>query len=58
MPARKDLLEWFSAVAPSKPRLICTHGEDRAREVFSELIRPTAWDQALNARRLGDVIEM
>jgi metallo-beta-lactamase family protein len=28
------LLEWFAAVAPSKPRLIITHGENRARKRF------------------------
>jgi metallo-beta-lactamase family protein len=24
-----NLLDWFSVVAPSKPRTIVTHGEDR-----------------------------
>jgi metallo-beta-lactamase family protein len=33
-----DLLNWFAAVAPSKPRLILTHGEDRARTTLAHLI--------------------
>src|SRR5262245_4120219 len=33
-----ELLAWFGAVAPSKPRLILTHGEDRARETLAGLI--------------------
>lgn len=26
-----DLLRWFSAIAPSKPRVVLTHGEDKKR---------------------------
>jgi len=33
------LMAWFDAVAPSKPRLIITHGEDGARETLAELIK-------------------
>lgn len=33
-----DLLNWFAAVAPSKPRLILTHGEDKARKMLAKLI--------------------
>ena len=52
-----DLLHWFSAVAPSRPRTIITHGEDRAREVFSNLIHSRF---GLQPERplLGDVIEI
>jgi metallo-beta-lactamase family protein len=32
------LLEWYGVMAPSRPRTIITHGEDRARKVFSDLI--------------------
>jgi len=35
---QNGLLDWFGAVAPSRPRTIITHGEDRARSVFSDLI--------------------
>jgi metallo-beta-lactamase family protein len=33
-----DLLRWFAAVAPSGPRLILTHGEDKARKTLAKLI--------------------
>ena len=36
---QKDLLAWFSAVAPSKPRQVLTHGEDKARRALSAEIR-------------------
>jgi metallo-beta-lactamase family protein len=36
-----DLLRWFDVVAPSKPRLVLTHGEDRQREAFAALIQKT-----------------
>jgi metallo-beta-lactamase family protein len=54
---QSDLLKWFSAVAPSKPRLIVTHGEDRAREVFSNLIHSAHGIKA-DCPNLGDVIEI
>jgi metallo-beta-lactamase family protein len=54
---QNDLLNWFSAVAPSRPRTIITHGEDRAREVFGNLIHSRF---GLKAERpaLGDVVEV
>jgi metallo-beta-lactamase family protein len=33
-----DLLNWFATVAPARPRLILTHGEDRARRTLAKLI--------------------
>jgi metallo-beta-lactamase family protein len=33
---QNGLLEWFGVMAPSRPRTIVTHGEDRARTAFSE----------------------
>jgi metallo-beta-lactamase family protein len=36
---RDDLVKWFDAVAPSKPRLVLTHGEDKARRALAELVR-------------------
>jgi metallo-beta-lactamase family protein len=36
---QEDLLKWFAVVAPSKPRLILTHGEDRARKKLAKLIK-------------------
>jgi metallo-beta-lactamase family protein len=35
---QKGLLDWYEVMAPSRPRTIITHGEDRARKVFSGLI--------------------
>ncbi|CAG0947058.1 partial Ribonuclease, partial [Anaerolineae bacterium] len=52
-----DLLNWFSAVAPSRPRVIITHGEDRARKAFSELIR-SQHGLRPECPNLGDVIEI
>ena len=34
-----DLLTWFSAIAPSKPRVILTHGEDGPRETLAQKIQ-------------------
>jgi metallo-beta-lactamase family protein len=36
---QSDLLKWFSSMAGSKPRVVVCHGEDKAREVFSGLLR-------------------
>ncbi len=33
-----DLMRWFAEVAPSKPRVALTHGEDRSREPLAKLI--------------------
>jgi len=54
---QSDLMRWFDSIAPSRPRPIITHGEDHAREVFSELIRSK---HGLNPEipQLGDVIEI
>jgi metallo-beta-lactamase family protein len=34
-----DLLHWFSMIAPSKPRVILTHGEDDQRGALAKLIQ-------------------
>lgn len=52
-----ELLKWFAAVAPSKPRTIITHGEDRVRKIFSELIR-SRHGLRPECPNLGDVIEI
>ncbi len=36
---QKDLLAWFNAIAPSKPRVVLTHGEDGPRSTLAKLIR-------------------
>ncbi len=35
---QKDLVKWFDAIAPSKPRLAIAHGEDGPREALGKLI--------------------
>jgi metallo-beta-lactamase family protein len=35
---QSDLLKWFAPVAPSHPRVILTHGEDKARKALAEQI--------------------
>lgn len=36
--AQKDLLDWFDCLAPAKPRLILTHGEDRGRKGLHDAV--------------------
>jgi metallo-beta-lactamase family protein len=36
---QSDLLSWLSAVAPSRPRVVVTHGEDDARSALAEKVR-------------------
>jgi metallo-beta-lactamase family protein len=36
---RTDLLTWFSAIAPSKPRVILTHGENEQRGALAKKIQ-------------------
>ena len=51
------LLEWVGAVAPVRPRVIITHGEDRARSTLSKLIR-SRYGLKPEVPALGDVIEV
>jgi metallo-beta-lactamase family protein len=54
---QKGLLDWYGTLAPSRPRTIITHGEDRAREAFSNLIQ-TRFGMKSERPALGDVIEI
>ncbi len=54
---QRGLLDWFGTVAPSKPRTIITHGEDRSRKVFSSLIDAQHRIKT-QCPQLGDVIEV
>ena len=51
------LLDWYSTLAPSRPRTIITHGEDRARQAFSNLIQ-SRFGMKSERPALGDVIEI
>jgi metallo-beta-lactamase family protein len=33
-----DLLKWLSSIAPAKPRVMLTHGEDAPRQILAKLI--------------------
>jgi len=52
-----DLLNWFSVIAPSKPRVVLTHGEDGPR---GELARQIQRRFRLKSEmpKMGDVIEL
>jgi metallo-beta-lactamase family protein len=52
-----DLLAWFAAVAPMRPRVVLTHGEDRQRTTLAKLITERhGLTPVLPA--LGEVIEL
>ena len=36
---QSELLKWFNAVAPVRPVVVLTHGEDKARETLAAIIR-------------------
>jgi metallo-beta-lactamase family protein len=54
---QNGLLDWVATVAPSKPRLIITHGENRARRTLAELIQSKHGVKAA-IPNLGDVLEI
>lgn len=54
---QSDLLNWFAAVAPSRPRVIITHGEDRARSALAGLIN-ARHGLTPECPNLGDCLEL
>ncbi len=36
---QRDLLGWFESLAPSRPRVFLTHGEDRARTALAAMLK-------------------
>jgi metallo-beta-lactamase family protein len=52
-----DLLSWFNVIAPSRPRVVLTHGENPQREILAKLI-----EQRYNLKpqlpELNEVIEL
>jgi metallo-beta-lactamase family protein len=36
---QSDLLKWFNSLAPCRPNVVLTHGEEKARQVLSDIIR-------------------
>jgi metallo-beta-lactamase family protein len=51
-----DLLTWFSAIAPNKPRVILTHGEDGPRGALAKKIQQR-FKLTSTLPRMNDVIE-
>ena len=54
---QKGLFDWYSTIAESRPRTIITHGEDRARKAFGNLIT-SRFGIKTEQPELGDVIEI
>jgi metallo-beta-lactamase family protein len=54
---QSDLLNWLGVVAPSRPRVIITHGEQRARSALTDLIA-ARYSLRTECPELGDVIEL
>ena len=52
-----DLLEWFSGMAESKPRVVLTHGEDYSRAALAAMIKKKYNLKSL-LPNIGDVIEI
>ncbi|HEX6892668.1 MAG TPA: MBL fold metallo-hydrolase RNA specificity domain-containing protein, partial [Chryseolinea sp.] len=52
-----DLLKWFSYLAPSKPRVVLTHGEDMPRTALAAALKK---QHKINCilPKIGDVIEL
>ena len=54
---QSDLLEWFSAIAPSGPRVVLTHGEDGPRRALAAQIQQR-FRLKCSMPNMGDVIEV
>lgn len=54
---KTDLLEWFSVIAPSKPRVVLTHGEDGPRRALGRKIQQR---HGLKCQmpKMGDIVEI
>jgi len=55
--SQTDLLTWFSAIAPSKPRVILTHGEDGPRGALAQKIQQR-FKLTPTLPKMGDTIEL
>jgi metallo-beta-lactamase family protein len=54
---QKDLLEWLSAIAPCKPKVILTHGEDGPRNILAGQVQKHFGLKTFMPR-MGDVVEL
>jgi len=53
---QKDLLDWLSVIAPSKPQVILTHGEDGPRNILAQQVQKRFGSRTLMPG-MGDVVE-
>ena len=51
------LMRWFDVMAPSKPRVVLTHGEDDQRDALARLIQQ-GHRLASKLPKMGEVIEL
>jgi len=54
---QSELLEWFKAIAPSKPRVVLTHGENMQRATLAKLIQKR-FGLKSTLPKMGEVIEV
>jgi metallo-beta-lactamase family protein len=54
---QSELLKWFSTLAPGKPKVFLTHGEERARGALAKLIQQK-FKLTPGLPRQGEVIEI
>jgi metallo-beta-lactamase family protein len=54
---QSDLLSWFDAIAPSKPKLVLSHGEERGRTALAEIIK-AKYDITALLPEYGDTITL
>jgi metallo-beta-lactamase family protein len=54
---QNGLIDWYGVMAPSRPRTIVTHGEDRARTALSGILQQRFGVQP-ECPALDDVIEI
>jgi metallo-beta-lactamase family protein len=52
-----DLLSWFRVIAPSKPRVVLTHGEDEPRAILASKIQQQ-FKLPSTLPALGEAIEL
>jgi metallo-beta-lactamase family protein len=52
---QKDLLEWLGAIAPGKPQVVLTHGEDNARNTLAREVKKRFGLKSL-LPRMGEVV--
>ena len=52
-----DLMRWFDVIAPSKPRVVLTNGEDDQRAALARLIQQRH-RLASKLPKMGEVIEL